>query len=317
MAQEPQVRQHSSSVICSRQTCLWVTATLLYFNAVPILSQDTRPLSPKRPTAHHYLRQGIEWDAQGKHEQAIADFSKAIDLAPTNPVPFCGRANSLLSLGKTDLALADCNEAIRLDPRFAAAYFNRGLIWSEVGQPDKAVKDFTEAIRLDPQDAGAYNNRGNVFRKRGDYERAIDDLNEAIRLDPKYSLAYYNRGIVWYDKRQYEKAVADYERALELGLNEPYVHNAIAWSKATCPKLSIRDGKTALKHARIACKLTAFKEYAFWDTLAAAYAQAKDFKNAVATIEMALEVAPEDRRKELKACLARYKSGRTYGADQP
>lgn len=290
---------------------------LLCFGATFGLAQETPLVVPKLRTAHDYLRHGIDWNAQGKHEQAIAELAKAIELSPNTPVPFCVRANSLFKLGKIDLALADCNESIRLDPDFSAAYFNRGLIRSDIGQLEEAVKDFTETIRLDPSNSAAHQNRGNLFRKRREYEKAITDLNAAIRLDPKYSLAYYNRGIVWYDKREYEKAVTDYERALELGLNRSYVHNAIAWSKATCPKLSIRDGKAALKHAKIACKLAASRESAFLDTLAAAYAQADDFENAVATMEMAIELAPEDRHEEMKACLARYRLGKAYGTDQP
>jgi tetratricopeptide (TPR) repeat protein len=307
---------HQSSIAIDllRQIGLCIAAAVLCSIPVPVLSQDELP-APTLRTARDYVKTGMKWNAQGKHEQAIADFSKAIELDPTHPVAFCVRANSLINLGKTDMALADCNEAIRLAPRFAAAYHNRGLIWTDVGQPDRAVEDFSEAIRLDPQHTFAYHNRGNVLRKRGEYDKAIADFDAAIRLDSEYSLAYYNRGIVWYDKGQYEKAVADYEHALKLGLNKPYIHNAIAWTRATCPKLSFRNGKTALKHAKIACKLTKSKEYALLDTLAAAYAQANDFESAVSTIKLALEVAPNDKRKELNACLTRYKSGKTYGTD--
>jgi tetratricopeptide (TPR) repeat protein len=303
--------------VSPRAIALSAAAAFFCCTPLPVLPQDTRPVTANQRTASDYLAAGIKWNFLGRHDEAIADLSKAIELDPANPGAFIARANSRAKTGKTDVALADCNEAIRLAPSFAAAYHNRGLIWSDVGQRDKAVEDFTEAIRLDPQLAFAYHNRGNVRRELGEYDKAIADFNEAIRLEPQYSLAYYNRGIVWYHKREYEKAVSDYERALEIGLGEPFVHNAIAWTRATCPDLSIRDGKAALKHAKIACKLTSFKDYAFVDTLAAAYAQANDFENAVSTIDLALKLAPGDRREDLEARRARYKVGQTYGTDHP
>ena len=55
-----------------------------------------------------------------------------------------------------DMAMADFSEAIKLDPSDAKAYCNRGLVYSFSGQYDKAIVAFTDAIRRDPDDGTAY-----------------------------------------------------------------------------------------------------------------------------------------------------------------
>src|SRR5262249_15219124 len=58
-----------------------------------------------------------------------------------------------------DRAIADYSDAIRLIPTNAPAFFARGNAYASKGDPDRAISDFSEAIRLDPQHADAFNNR--------------------------------------------------------------------------------------------------------------------------------------------------------------
>ncbi len=54
-----------------------------------------------------------------------------------------------------------------------------------------------------------------------------------------------------------------------------------AWLWATCPDARYRDGKKAIESATMACKLSQWKETPFIDDLAAAYAEAGNFAEAV------------------------------------
>ena len=65
-------------------------------------------------------------------------------------------------------------------------------------------------------------------------------------------------------------------------------YNKLAWLLATCPDASIRNGKEAIQDATKACELSGWKIQSFIDTLAAAYAESGDFKQAVAFEEKAL-----------------------------
>ncbi len=84
---------------------------------------------------------------------------------------------------------------------------------------------------------------------------------------------------------------------------------------ATCPDKKIRDGKQAVKYGILVCKLTENKNYAAFDTLAAAYAEAGDFENAVKTQKQAIKLLPKAKdSKALKRLDSRLK---LYQAKKP
>jgi lipoprotein NlpI len=65
--------------------------------------------------------------AKGDLDGAIADYSRSIELAPTNPYAYYNRGNIKQAKGDLDGAISDYNSAIELDPKYADAYNNRGL----------------------------------------------------------------------------------------------------------------------------------------------------------------------------------------------
>jgi len=134
-----------------------------------------------------HFNRGIEYEAKGDDERAMADFS----------------------------------EAIKLDPKYTRAYNNRGVHYARKGELDRAIADYDEAIRLDPKYVNAYGNRGNALRRKGDLDRAIADLSQAIGLDPKNANVYYNRGLVWEAKGDLRSALADYKKYAELAPSDP------------------------------------------------------------------------------------------------
>jgi tetratricopeptide (TPR) repeat protein len=301
-------------------------------------------LSGDRLGAAFYNR-GIEWGDRRDFDRAISDYSEAVRLKPNYPEAFNNRGEAYRNKGDFDRALADYNEALRLNPGYWIAYSNRGIVWRTRGDYDRAIADYNEAIRLNPQYAIAYNNRGIAWRNKGDNDRAIADYNEALRLNPRYELAYNNRGVAWRDKRDYDRAIADYteairlnpqyalayqnrghafgdkgertraladyDMALRLEPKNPVRFNAIAWRLATARNDQVRDGRLAVEYATQACELTAWKVGDHMDTLAAAYAEAGRFEDAVRWEEKALQ-DPEFARSSGAAGRARLNLYRSH-----
>ena len=85
------------------------------------------------------------------------------------------------------------------------------------------------------------------------------------------------------------RAIADYERALELNPNLAPAMNSLAWDLATMPTASRRDGPRAVELAERALGSNK-QEPGFLDTLAAAYAEAGRFADAVRSQETAIEL---------------------------
>jgi tetratricopeptide (TPR) repeat protein len=103
---------------------------------------------------------------------------------------------------------------------------------------------------------------------------------------------------------------------LELDTNSVPALNNLAWLLATASDPHLRNGKEAVRLAEQACHLTQYKEAFLVGTLAAAYAEAGRFDDAVVTAQKARAAALAQGQTEIAArneqLLELYKSGRAY-----
>ena len=233
-------------------------------------------------------------------DRAIADYDKAIRVAPKDAVAYSNRGNAWMQKGELDRAIADYDEAIRLGAEYAQTYSNRGVAWTKKGELDRAIADYDKAIRLDPENAGAYKNRGIAFEDQRQYNKALADYSKVIELAPDYASAYYKRANVLGVQGQYGEALADYSKAVELVPDYLEAHNSLAWLLATCPNERFRDGDRAIKSAIRACELTEWREPDYLDTLAAAYAESGQFEKAVEFQQKALDLWPQESTRKNK-----------------
>ena len=182
------------------------------------------------------------------------------------------------------------------------------------------ISDYDEALRLHHQlfsvsAAFVYCNRGLAWHHKGEYDEAISDYSQAICTSPARTytcLFYSSRAKSWCGKREYGQALADYEEALRLSPENASIHNGYGWFLATCPNGQYRDGKKAIKHATKASELNNWKYAYDFDTLAAAYAEADDFQNAVKWQQKAMGMVDERQKNDYEARLNLYKVGKPY-----
>lgn len=167
-------------------------------------------------TAWDHIRRGLRAKDEGRNEDAIQEYTKAIEIDPRSAAAYNNRGNVYGDLEQYEKAIEDYNKAIELEPDDALAYNNRGIIYDDLEQYEKALEDYNKAIELDPGYADAYSNRGVTYKKLKQYEKAISDYDKAIELNPGYVEAYSNRGIVYEHLEQYEKAIKDHDKAIEL-----------------------------------------------------------------------------------------------------
>jgi tetratricopeptide (TPR) repeat protein len=279
-----------------------------YDEAIKLLTKaiESGELSREDLSSVYYNR-GNAWIEKVDYGKGIADYTKAIEIDPGYAAAYNNRGLAWYGTGDYIKAIADWTKAIEINPKYANAYYNRGNVWYGRGDHDKAIADWTKAIEINPKYANAYYNRGNVWYGRGDYDKAIVDYTKAIEINPKHTFAYYGRGLAWVKKGNYIKAI-------EINPKQAFAYNGLAWLMATYPEGRYRDGKRAVELAE---KAVALKDEAnFLDTLAAAYAEAGRFQEAIKTQERAItKRKQEGGKKDLphyEEHLSSYKAGEPW-----
>ena len=187
--------------------------------------------------------------------------------------------------------------AIRLpfqhpDPARAAALALRALVVGYVSQSE-SVKLLEEAIRLDQINAlDHYLSIRAVF---------CQDLGNE---NPWKALRKYDEGINLSLAHQFDEAEAAYKEAAGLDPLFLWPLNNLAWVRATQADPAARAGKKAVRYAREACIRSNWNCWALIGTMAAAYAAAGDFEQAVDCQRASLALIPDSHRAECEESLA-------------
>ena len=152
---------------------------------------------------------------------------------------------------------------------------------------------------MQPYYADAYYNRGNVLFAKGHIDEAIADWEKTLQIQPNDPDAYTSLGNALLRKGSLHEAVADYERALALAPEDPHSRINIAWVLATAPDASIRDGRKAVELAKKAVDLSNTEDPKFLRALAAAYAEAGQFSEAIEVAQRGITIATSQSNLEI------------------
>ena len=99
------------------------------------------PVTVGQTTAEDYFNKGIAAYKKGLYDEAIANYSKTIELNPRWAEASCGRGLAHNDKGEYDSAISDYNKALELKPNYGDAYFNRGIAHDNKGEYDQAISD--------------------------------------------------------------------------------------------------------------------------------------------------------------------------------
>ncbi|MGB7543625.1 MAG: tetratricopeptide repeat protein, partial [Burkholderiales bacterium] len=189
--------------------------------------------------AHNNL--GNVFLAQGKLDEAIACYRKAVELAPDYVDPHFNMGNIFIKMqGKLDEAVACHQRVLTLMPDSPIAHSNLGNMLVEQGKRNEAIACYQKAIELKPDFPEAYSNLGSVLRDQGRLDEAIACYEEALELKPDFPEAHYNLGNVLKDVGRPEDAVRSYRQALALK-PDAQTHSALLFSLNYIPGLCPAD----------------------------------------------------------------------------
>ncbi|MEU6711800.1 tetratricopeptide repeat protein [Nonomuraea sp. NPDC046802] len=152
----------------------------------------------------------------GRAEQALADYTRAIEADPGYPDYYLDRGNLLHKLGRREEALADYESVMRLSPPFPEAYYNRAELRFEAGDVEGARADLDHTLELDPEFVAAYVNRSGIFVALGELEAARGDVERGMELTPRDPHLLCVLGQIEMAERKYPEARIAFDKALEL-----------------------------------------------------------------------------------------------------
>jgi hypothetical protein len=174
---------------------------------------------------------------------------------------------------------------------------------------------FRHAIAVTTNNYIAHFNLGLALIPAGETNAGIAQIYKALAIAPRFK-GRMQFADVLVDQGRIPEAMEQYRIILQQHPNLPPALNNLAWLLATDDDPKLRNGTEAVRLAERACDLTHYQAPAFVGTLAAAYAEAGRFDDAVKTEEMVITLANTARATKLseknRQLLELYRAGRPY-----
>lgn len=180
---------------------------------------------------------------EGKIDEAIQEWHNIVKIAKGEDNDLAAHAWFSIGYlhnmeGRKEEALSAYSKAIELDENYAVAYYHRGLTKRDLGwyefdrgneesafeYYESAIADYSDAIQLRRDFPEAYNDRGYTKLLMNQYEAASVDYKAAISLRPKYAYAYLGLGDVEWHGKRYKSALAHYNKAIDLERANPSIY---------------------------------------------------------------------------------------------
>ena len=287
------------------------------------------PASNKDMLYKEYSLRGNIYSMTGRHEEALADFKKALQLDPKSFVTIYEMANEEYELGDLVSAKADYKKLQRMNPRNTEAIVGLTRIAIKEGNMDQAKVLMNQIVDLNPAAPGSYIRRAGIKREIGDNTGAVEDLvmaisiegnsravkelvslanedytaaynglSSAIRTAPNVALFYYLRATIAMAHFHYTTALQDFKTIIEQNLyNFPGLYD----SMAQC-YLALGKYPEALKECNFAIGWADDKE-PYYVTLSKIRRAMNDTTLALEAAEKAVALAPDNNEAKVQKAL--------------
>jgi tetratricopeptide (TPR) repeat protein len=264
----------------------WYNST----HAGALSKNDLRPVEREDIFFLVHYNLGNAFTQQRRYDAALRHYSASLDINPDYANAYYQRGQVWHVMGNYDRAITDFTQMLQQNPDDVNALLNRGSAYNLNDNYSQAIADFNQVLLRQPEHVDAFFNRGTALLYAGESEQALADFSCVLELNPNDADAFAYRGIVWSNTGDYNRALADFTAANALDPWSADIANSLAWFLATCPDAAYRNGEQAIQHAQRALALQPALRMVYLDTLAAAYAEAGQFHEAVAIQENAIRL---------------------------
>ncbi|MFH0983035.1 MAG: sulfatase-like hydrolase/transferase [Planctomycetota bacterium] len=256
------------------------------------------------------------WAGAQQPEKAAALLKQLTAAEPDAPEFHALLAEQLRLLGQWQDAAAEYAVLLELQPDSGLAHYQMGKVLGELGRSEESVKHLRIAAAAMPEyaDAQAYLALG--LAQSGQAKEAERSFQRALEIEPGHEDAVVGLGDLLHARGRSEEALAVLRQGLDHRPERVQLANNLAWFLATLPEAELRDGAEAVRVAEGICAQAGDAGPELLDTLAAAYACAGRFEEAVRTARRALDLSLSAKNsalaEEIRGRLALFEAGRPY-----
>ena len=253
----------------------------------------------------------------GRLEDADLEARQGLEETPHDADLHQIRGLVLAQQGRADEAIEHLEQSLDGKPDDLAARFLLARLLLDRSRFDEATKHFERVVHALPRDVEAWSLLGAALMRSEHYDRALTTYESAWKIAPGNESLARGAGAALVALRRYREAAERLRAALSVHPRAWNVANDLAWLLATCPDSSVRDGDAAIALAEPLVNDPATRSPPTLDTLAAAYAEAGRFEDAVGIMDQAIRLAeqaaqPAPRIEGYRNRQAMYRAGRPY-----
>jgi tetratricopeptide (TPR) repeat protein len=218
----------------------------------PAIADLSKAIEMAPTVADYPYQRGLIYLRNKQPFLAMADFDQTLKLKPDDVPALIARATLRLAGHETAQAVQDLQAADKASAKEDDVHLEIAMLYERADLPPAAIDQFTLWIDAHSEDArlpGALNGRCWLRALTGvDLDKALKDCDRAIRNFPKNASMLDSRGLVHLRLGELDKAIADYDASLAL-------NPKLGWSLYGRGLAKQRKGLTAEGAADIAAAL--------------------------------------------------------------
>ena len=184
-------------------------------------AQQAQNTGESLPEVHFVL--GSVYTATGKTAEAVAELTRALQLAPNSDDGYRRLGDAYRAAGNKDQAIKAYQKAVEINPYYWHNYNTLGLAYLRYGKNDEAVAALKRVTQLAPKNGLGYLSLGNAYYRQGKWEEAISAYKQSVEVEPNFQ-GYSNLGTTFFFHKRYAEAAPGFEKAVEL---EPQHQDAL------------------------------------------------------------------------------------------
>jgi protein O-GlcNAc transferase len=194
----------------------WLEALALhpeFADAARNLRENLGVLEPD-PASDAHFDQGNAYKDQGRLEEAIASYRKAVSLAPAFAAAHVNLGGALAQHGRHADACLSFRKALILEPELPGAWFNLGISAYQLGDHGSAKAALATYLRAEPDERDALMVLGGIHFLSNELDEAAQCVERVLAADPGFGGAHALMADVLRNQGRHREALPHYELAV-------------------------------------------------------------------------------------------------------